>query len=355
MSDRDMSHDDVFGSESTPEELQEFIEAARMEAPQRDLAERLLETLNYRRSLAGAPTASKPRFNPRHVALVASASALALAAGVWLWLHSAQRKSTADIAPEPAAGQKAPSVASSERNPSVPDPCAHRLVASGHQPLIDDFEDGDDTVLPLEGRVGQWRWARDTDAPGTAPALLPIPRPGARASNRMAIHVKGGHLQDWGAIVEFTFNPSCYDASVYQGLSFQAKGPGRIFVAPRQVDTIPVAEGGTCVKDNKECYNPHVKKIELDAEWKTYRVAFSEVEQRGYGQPAFNPQQLHSIAFLIRAEDTPVRSLVGQRQFRKALGHVIHSRGHTRWLGKDVSRASAQCVIHSLTQCHLRL
>jgi hypothetical protein len=180
--------------------------------------------------------------------------------------------------------------------------------------LIDDFEDGDDEIIRAEGRRGLWRWARDTDAPNSAPALLPIPRDTKRNGNQMALHVKGGRLQDWGTIVEFNFIPACYDASAYRGLSFQAKGAGRVFVAPREIGTIPRAEGGTCIDD---CYNPHVKKVDLDGRWKSYRVDWTEVEQRGYGRPGFDPKQLHSIAFLIRPEDTPYDLWVDDVSFVK--------------------------------------
>jgi len=319
MKDRDIneSQDSVIEDEVSSKELRELVEVARQEAPGKDLGNRILETLSYRRSLVATLPAT-PWSGRRRAAMAALALALAAAAAVGLWLHFEQRKHSAQIVPEPLpAGQKVPAVASQAPKSPPPDPCAHRWIAAGREPLIDDFEDGDDEVLPLEGRVGQWRWVRDTDAPGTAPALLPIPRPGARPRNRMAIHVKGGRLQDWGAIVEFNFRPSCYDASAYRGLSFQAKGPGRIFVAPREVDTIPVAEGGTCVKSDKECYNPHVKKIELTSDWETVRVAFSEVEQRGYGRPPFDPHKLHSIAFLIRAEDTPYDLWLDDISFEK--------------------------------------
>ncbi len=79
--------------------------------------------------------------------------------------------------------------------------------------MIDDFEDGDDAVSALEQRVGFWRWVREIDAPGTAPALMPVARPEALPENRLALHAKGGRLWDWGAVIEATFRPACYDAS----------------------------------------------------------------------------------------------------------------------------------------------
>ncbi len=70
--------------------------------------------------------------------------------------------------------------------------------------------------------LGFWRWAREIDAPGTAPALIPVPRPDATRANRLAQHVKGGQLVDWGATIEFDFRPACYDASQYVGVSFSS-------------------------------------------------------------------------------------------------------------------------------------
>jgi hypothetical protein len=175
-------------------------------------------------------------------------------------------------------------------------------VAEGGAALIDDFEDGDDAVARLEQRAGFWRWAREIDAPGTAPALLPSPRPDPTAANRLAIHVKGGALRDWGAVVEVSFRPPCYDASRYAGFTFEARGPGRIYVAPREVSVIPLAEGGTCELD---CHNPHVKKLDLTEGWQRYEVRWAETWQRGVGKPALDPSRLNSLAFLVRPEDTP--------------------------------------------------
>jgi hypothetical protein len=143
---------------------------------------------------------------------------------------------------------------------------------------------------------------RDTDAPGTAPALLPVPRPGKTAKNQLALHVKGERLREWGATVEFVFTSKCYDASAYAGISFEAQGSTRIYLAPREVRVMPVAEGGTCEED---CHNNHVAQIELEPQWKRYEVRFDEVDQRGYEKPPLDPKRLHSIAFLIKPEDTP--------------------------------------------------
>jgi hypothetical protein len=229
------------------------------------------------------------------------------------FFHRINARSSVRISPEPALTAGSASNQATAKELSVtPDPCLLRHSATGQQPLIDDFEDGDDEVSLLEGRSGLWRWVRDTDAAGTAPALLPIPRPNAKTGNRLAIHVKGSQLLDWGAVVEFNFVPSCYDASAYRGISFQAKGPGRIFVGPREVSVIPIANGGTCRED---CHNGHVKKINIDAQWHTYEVLWSEVAQRGYNRPRLDPSRLNSLAFLVHPEDTPYELWIDEVKF----------------------------------------
>lgn len=281
-----------------------LVEMARAERPGAELAERVLEGIAYRQAVtSNLPTSRALSRRSRGRIVSLGIAVLAPAAVLMLWWHPWASPSRVKIEPERAPKLTAPAGAAvAPSSKPVLDPCLERHSAEGHQPLIDDFEDGDDEISLLEGRSGLWRWVRDTDAPGTSPALLPIPRPNARATNRLALHVKGGALRDWGAVVEFNFVPACYDASTYQGISFQAKGPGRIFVAPREVGVIPVANGGTCVED---CHNAHVKKVELDSQWKTYEVRWSEVAQRGYNRPMLDPSRLNSLAFQIHPEDTP--------------------------------------------------
>ena len=287
--------------------LANLLEAARGDAPPPELGERVLDHAAYRSRLELVAKKS-PKVSHGTFAAVVLVTA---AAAVFALLTRGASREVENIAPERAhartAGGLAPPpsvVAPLPSHVAIPvlDPCAERAVGTGNLPSIDDFEDGDDAITSLDGRAGFWRWAREIDAPGTAPALIPLPRPDATRGNRLALHVKGGQLEDWGATVEFNFRPGCYDASKYAGISFQARGPGRIYVAPREVNVIPIAEGGTCDHD---CHNPHVAKIDLDAAWHVYQVRWADVRQRGMGMPPLDPQRLNSIAFLIRPEDTP--------------------------------------------------
>jgi hypothetical protein len=292
---------------SDDEERQAFerlLDAARDEAPPPELGERVLQQIAYRARLERI--AVVPR---RRSYRAAGAALVLLAAGVLLVILTRRPAADLQIAAEYAASAGKASAAPASAKPPLLEPapradapCLSRAPVAGTEPLIDDFEDGDDELRPLEGRVGFWRWAREIDAPGTAPALIPVPRSDATRANRLALHVKGGQLVDWGATVEFDFRPACYDASKYVGVSFQARGPGRIYLAPRERSVIPIAEGGSCEVD---CHNPHVIKIELEPAWRTYQVRWTELRQRGIGKPALDASRLHSLAFLIRPEDTP--------------------------------------------------
>ena len=286
-------------SDAQTQVLEQLKAAASSETAPAHLAERVVANLEYRVRLE-APFIAQARARRRRLA---AAGGLALAAAASVWLFARGPQSTPRIAAErplPSAAGAAP--AAPKATAALADPCRERAAALGKSPLLDDFEDGDDALSPVEQRAGFWRWARESDAPGTAPALIPVPRFEPSPRNRLSLHVKGGRLFDWGATVEVNFRPSCYDASSYAGLKLQARGPGRIYLALREVGVIPNAEGGTCERD---CHNPHVVKIELSPEWHSYEFRWADLRQRGIDTPPLDPSRLHSVAFLIHPEDTP--------------------------------------------------
>ncbi|RYZ02033.1 MAG: hypothetical protein EOO73_33465 [Myxococcales bacterium] len=290
----------------TDEELLAAVSAAaaREVAPP-DLAARVVAEVEYRARLEEPFLAQRRR---RWRRALAAAGALGIAASAWLWARSARHAS-------PIAAEARAPVARSVSPLLVADPCRARRVAAGNAPLIDDFEDGDDVLEQIEDRAGFWRWVRESDAPGTAPALLPVPRPDANARNRLALHVKGGELQDWGATMEVSFRPPCYDASPYAGITLSARGPGRVYLSLREVGVIPSFEGGTCERD---CYDSHFTKLELSREWRTYAVSWAQLRQRGLGKPPLDTRRLHSISVLIRPEDTPYDVWLDDVRFSKA-------------------------------------
>jgi hypothetical protein len=176
------------------------------------------------------------------------------------------------------------------------------LRAPGTEPLIDDFEDGNGVVRKLDGQWGPWLVARDSDPRGTSYPIPPVLRPEPTAKNRLALHAQGGELRDWGASIEITFPRPCYDASAYGGVAFSARGPGRLYFAAREVRVVGVEYGGSCSRD---CYNAHVRKIDLDGTWRRFEVRWSDLRQRGYQTEPLDPKTLHSLTFQVHAEDTP--------------------------------------------------
>jgi hypothetical protein len=206
-----------------------------------------------------------------------------------------------EISPERAA-PASPAHSASSTDPVARDPCAHPIRASGTEPLIDDFEDGDSLISPRDGRGGAWMMFKDNQPAGGLPLLTPVSRAPVTARNRRALHVASGELRDWGAAIQFDFQPSCYDASAYGGIGFSAKGPGRVYLAVREMGTVPQKWGGSCTED---CYDAHQKKIDLTAAWRSYAVPWSELRRRGYDAPPLDSKRIHDVAFMVAAADTP--------------------------------------------------
>lgn len=207
--------------------------------------------------------------------------------------------------------------------PSALTPCAKVVGAPGLDARIDDLEDGNANLLPIELRQGTWYIA--TDGTGTlseppvsrTPATLDVPEyfagpwhpkrlARARGQSRYALHTRGGKFTAWGVVAsaQFVLEPgACYDASAYAGLEFWAKGTSRIAVSARMSDVTPVSNGGLCERD---CFKRHQRQIELSPEWQHHTVAWSEFVQ--YVTPstlAFDPKRLWGIDFVVAAGSTP--------------------------------------------------
>jgi hypothetical protein len=194
----------------------------------------------------------------------------------------------------------------------VPDPCLHRGHADGNRPLIDDFERGSPLIVPREGRVGFWGFYLDNVPPSSNLPIVPELRSRPLRNNRYAMHTVGGELRNWGAVLELKFQPGCYDASAYRGLSFSALGPGRLYVGIREPRVVPVQWGGTCTSD---CYDAHQMKVELTHRWQRFSVTWADLHQRSYDAPALDPTRINSIAFQIQPGDTPFNVWVDDLEF----------------------------------------
>ena len=116
--------------------------------------------------------------------------------------------------------------------------------------------------------------------------------PGGAPGSQYAGHMFGNGFAMWGATLAVSLSAyQCsYDASVYQGLRFSARGSGMVMVSIATASTVPIAEGGRCLS---VCYDNFRAPFTLSDNWVQYSVPWSFFAQGGWGTPAFfSPREL---------------------------------------------------------------
>jgi hypothetical protein len=186
------------------------------------------------------------------------------------------------------------------------EPCRERAVAEGKNPLIDDFEDGDERAPRLEQRTAAWETFNDgTGAEWPKPGMvLPVRIPGGRAASRFALHVVGGKFSKWGASLSLELNPRhCYDASAYSGIEFWTRGLGEVRVVAKMTQVMAEEFGGSCTHD---CYDSHGKRIKLTRDFQHVVLRWEDLKQQGFGTPlTFDAHSLDAIDFSVLPDETP--------------------------------------------------
>jgi hypothetical protein len=234
--------------------------------------------------------------------------ALALAAGVALFLRAPKQAPPLVAEPPPSHSVHAvPAPSASLEAPSPLAPCSPVVVASGRDPMIDDFEDGDSRLLKLDKRAGNWV----TFADGTAQQL---PRlgvafganriPGGRGESQFGLHTSGGTFKQWGTVLSAELSPRrCYDASAYAGVAFWARGKARLRVGVKMTQVVAEEFGGSCLKD---CFDGHSAERTLTKDWQRFEVRWEELAQKGFGPVLpFDPHSLFAIEFAVPANRPP--------------------------------------------------
>jgi hypothetical protein len=183
--------------------------------------------------------------------------------------------------------------------------------------LIDDLEDGNGGINPVDGRVGYW-YVYNDETPGAMQSPEPmtpfLPVAGGAVSTLNAANTTGTGFTTWGAGMGFDLNnmgdktggpgmKEIYDASKWQGIAFHAKGniPSiRVKVIIQAV--IPEAENGTCTA---MCSDAHGKIIALSPDWQQFSATWAELLQEGWGTTAsFDAGTLMQIQFQVGANQT---------------------------------------------------
>src|SRR5690606_5739088 len=154
--------------------------------------------------------------------------------------------------------------------------------------LIDDLED--ETTPRVEGRTGGWFVTNDGTLGEQFPeATYPVERTDEDPhGGDYAIRTWGSGFTDWGAEIGIAFNydglGDCpYDVSVFEGVSFWAKGEGEVDFLIASAPTVPVDSGGSCTGN---CWDDFGIVIELGDEWHYYEVRWEDPAQKGWGRRA---------------------------------------------------------------------
>jgi hypothetical protein len=176
--------------------------------------------------------------------------------------------------------------------------------------VIDDFEDGDDSLKSVGGRQGFWYTYKDPTpgmlTPDESAAVVPM-EPGPEGMGK-ALKVFGGGFKEWGAGVGFQFNkmgndaPMTYNVSAFTGVAFMAKGNVPIRVGFGVPEVLPNSEGGTCVNNAAmtNCNDLHSMVVRLTNEWRQYKIPFNRLAQQGYGMRAtWDPTRVISAIFHV--------------------------------------------------------
>jgi hypothetical protein len=173
--------------------------------------------------------------------------------------------------------------------------------------VIDDFEDGDGLVVPVDGRTGSWWTAADATGGTVFPEQseltnMPAPPeklPEPHCGSHYAMRITGQGFTDWGAELgvalasapgpDGVYATVAYDASGRTGVDFWARigdtSTNSVFFEVSDSNSEP--DGGVCTVGGgtgKECYDSFgVSLTQLDTSWHHYRIPFSGLSQRNFG------------------------------------------------------------------------
>jgi hypothetical protein len=187
-------------------------------------------------------------------------------------------------------------------------------------PLLADFEQDSIFLRPVPQRYGVWYMANDGSPEGKqVPDSYAAERSGYNGSN-YAIHFRVEGFSEWGAVLGFQvrYVPEegikCpFNAAAFDGLSFMARGSGRIRVNVGIPETTPSEQEGRC---QRGCWDSHGSFVFLTEEWKLHRLPWSSFAQQGWGAASrLNVKELMAVNFSVLREDQPVELWVDDVQF----------------------------------------
>ena len=167
---------------------------------------------------------------------------------------------------------------------------AEFAAAAPPENMIDDFEDGEVSALPIfGGRNGAWITTPQLPPPGQMVDAVTSTR--CVASGTHSAHLTSLGVPPYGASWTATMlapfgSATPYNASAYSGISFWiARGENAMppFETPIGVNTTDTAMNGECMPCGD--YYAIAKRIPLTRTWTRWVVPFTELRQYGFGNP----------------------------------------------------------------------
>jgi hypothetical protein len=185
------------------------------------------------------------------------------------------------------------------------------VPADGRDPLLADFEQDSIFLRPVPERYGVWYMSNDGSPGGEqSPASYAAERGGPAGSN-YAVHFRVQGFSEWGAVVGFLLRHApeegikCpFNAEAFEGISFLARGSGRIRVNLATPETTPTEQEGRC---QRGCWDNHGAFVFLNEQWTEHRLPWSAFAQQGWGAATrLNVRELLAVNFSVLREDQPV-------------------------------------------------
>jgi hypothetical protein len=186
---------------------------------------------------------------------------------------------------------------------SAGDGGAPSSLPSKRENMIDDFEDTNPAILAQQGRMGSWYVGNDgmgTQTPRMDQPLVPSQLEPARADSRRGAHTFGGPFESWGALIGTELGPDDgYDLSGYQGMRLWVRSGAPFGGGARSVRlNLPTPGTNTGAGVCTVCSDHFGADIPLSSQWQQVTIAFSSLEQRGFGRPLLPQPDLAQVTSL---------------------------------------------------------
>jgi hypothetical protein len=184
------------------------------------------------------------------------------------------------------------------------------VPADGRDPLLADFEQDSIFLRPVPERYGVWYMSNDGSPGGQQSPESYAAERGGHAGSNYAVHFRVQGFSEWGAVVGFLLRHvpeegiKCpFNAEAFGGISFMARGSGRIRVALATPETTPSEQEGRC---QRGCWDSHGAFVFLKEEWTEHRLPWSAFAQQGWGTASrLNVKELLAVNFSVLREDQP--------------------------------------------------